>query len=250
MEAHTAPSLFERVGYRPALEAEAFERLAALDVDGCRKRFGSLIGRLDVAGSAGDQRQLVGLLLDVLHKVNRVVHRGPSEEVAYQRNRLLLIEEFAGCDTARAARERFMAALNRLLAVLRRVPGDVHPLVRRAALLIEQGYHGPIGLSSVARRLNVSPNYLSRLFRRDVGATMTAYIQRLRLEHARLLLADPGRSIAEIAFQVGYRNYRDFYRNFVKQEKLSPSEARRRMTSSRLAWRARGPRPAESRPNP
>ena len=40
------------------------------------------------------------------------------------------------------------------------------------------------------------------------------------------LLADDSRSIAEIAYRVGYQNYRDFYRNFVKYEKASPRRAR------------------------
>jgi AraC-like DNA-binding protein len=42
-----------------------------------------------------------------------------------------------------------------------------------------------------------------------------------------LLLAVGGRSISEIAYLVGYQNYRDFYRNFVKYERASPRQARR-----------------------
>jgi AraC-like DNA-binding protein len=45
-----------------------------------------------------------------------------------------------------------------------------------------------------------------------------------------LLLAGGGRSISEIAYMVGYQNYRDFYRNFVKYERASPRQARRSMS--------------------
>ena len=46
------------------------------------------------------------------------------------------------------------------------------------------------------------------------------------------LLADDRRSLAEIAYRVGYRNYRDFYRNFVKYENASPSQVQRRLIRS------------------
>ena len=80
------------------------------------------------------------------------------------------------------------------------------------------------------RTLHVSPNYLSRVFRREAGVTLTAQIHHARLEHARLLLAAGDRSISEIAYLVGYQNYRDFYRNFVKYERASPRQARRSMS--------------------
>ena len=81
--------------------------------------------------------------------------------------------------------------------------------------------------------LAVSPNYLSRLFRRETGLTLTTYIQHARLEQAKRLLADDDRSISEIAYQVGYQNYRDFYRNFVKYEKASPRHVRQTLTEGR-----------------
>ena len=60
--------------------------------------------------------------------------------------------------------------------------------------------------------------------------TLTSYIQRVRINHARRLLAEGGESISEIAYRVGYRNYRDFYRNFVKHENASPRAVRERLS--------------------
>ena len=82
----------------------------------------------------------------------------------------------------------------------------------------------------MAAILHVSPNYLSRLFRRETGLTLTAFVHRVRLDHAVALLGESNRSISEIAYRVGYQNYRDFYRNFVKVEQASPREVRRRLT--------------------
>ena len=47
------------------------------------------------------------------------------------------------------------------------------------------------------------------------------------------LLARGGHRISEIAYLVGYQNYRDFYRNFVKYEKASPREVQRQLRRTR-----------------
>jgi AraC-like DNA-binding protein len=41
-------------------------------------------------------------------------------------------------------------------------------------------------------------------------------------------------SLSEIAYRVGYQNYRDFYRNFVKHVGSSPRDVRRRITQDRV----------------
>ena len=105
-----------------------------------------------------------------------------------------------------------------------------NPLIRRAQNYIDEHYQQKISLSAVADHLHVSPNYLSRLFRQESGVTLTQHIQRTRLEHAMLLLADGEKSISEIAYLVGYQNYRDFYRNFVKYENAAPRQVRQRFS--------------------
>jgi AraC-like DNA-binding protein len=119
--------------------------------------------------------------------------------------------------------------LKRILTAVEGGQRALHPLVERAKSVIDANYHRRISLSLIADRLHVSSNYLSRMFRRELGIPLTNYVHRVRLEHALLLLAEGGPSISEIAYRVGYQNYRDFYRNFVKYEKRSPRQARRRL---------------------
>ena len=222
------PAFFGRIRYETSLEALGFHRLAELDVDGARMAFGRLVEQLDTGASGVRGRDVALLLLDVLQRVNRRLHRPPDNDPAYQRARLALVETYGASESAEDARRAFLPALNRLLARLRADAPPAHPVVERAQAYIEDHYQRRIGLSLVARQLNVSSNYLSRLFRRETGSTLTAYVHRVRLEHARLLLAAGDRSISEIAYLVGYQTYRDFYRNFVKYERSSPRQAKRR----------------------
>lgn len=226
------------------LEDEAFDRLRVLDVAACRTRLASLADRMvDAAGDGSlDRRVCVLALHDVIQDVHRRLHRpDPAggtepERRRYRELRWEILEAFSRADRPVEARDRFLRFLDRLLDGWCDRNGDVHPIVQRARVFIRENYHERVSLSSVAGHLNVSSNYLSRQFRRETGMTLTSYIQRVRLSRARELLADPGRTIAEIAYQVGYQNYRDFYRNFVKYENASPSQVQRRLirTASRV----------------
>jgi AraC-like DNA-binding protein len=222
------PQLFASLRFDTALESLAFRQLAALDVEGCRTTFGQLVDQLDASAPGVTDREVIALLLDILQRVNRRLHRPPDGEISGQENRAALVTQFATVETAEQARQLFLPALTRLLSVFHSGASS-HPLVEQAQNYIEENYQRRLSLSAIARPLNVSPNYLSRIFRRETGRTLTAHIHHVRLEHARLLLAAGGRSISEIAYMVGYQNYRDFYRNFVKYERASPRQARRSM---------------------
>jgi YesN/AraC family two-component response regulator len=169
-------------------------------------------------------------LLDLLNEVNRRLHEAPEADSPFHRNRLDLIVRFGTGQSLEQARRAFLPALNRLLSVDARRGRSTHPLVRRARAFIDAEYQRRLSLSAVAARLHVSPNHLSRLFRREVRMTLTEYIHRVRLAHTRRLMARSGRSMAEIAYRVGYQNYRDFYRNFVKYENAAPSRVRQQMS--------------------
>jgi len=222
------PVLFARLRFDPALEASALEQLSRLEFGAARETFVRLAGQLDLT-AYGVLSSEVGLLLaDVLQRVNRRLHRAAEADDAGAANRAEIIGRFAALADGESAREAFLSALDKLLGEMRPA-GGVHPLVERAQGFIEENYHRRLSLSGIAKVLNVSPNYLSRIVRRETGSTVTARIHSVRLEHARLLLARGGRSISEIAYTVGYQNYRDFYRNFVKYERSSPRKARRLM---------------------
>jgi AraC-like DNA-binding protein len=226
--ARATPGLFQRTGFDAALEAEALRRLGELDLEGCRSAFVRLIDALDLRATAPGDGTVALLLLDVLQEVNRRVHRASPDEDAYHAHRASLIERFAACD-AEDARRIFLPALDHLLTPLGPHRLSSHQLVEAACAHIEEHCSRRVSLSSVASRLHVSPSHLSRVFRRATGTTLTCYVHLVRLERATVLLAADGRSISEVAYLVGYQNYRDFYRNFVKYKKTSPRQFRRRL---------------------
>jgi len=222
-------AFFDRIGYDPDLELAALSQLADFDLSGCRKSLGTLVAGIDPSQVDGDAAVVVQLLVDALHRVNQRVHGHPASEGTYLANRLAIIDRVSSCGSVSDARTSFLPALNLLLAPFHIQRESQHPLADRARVFIDGNYHRRLSLSEVAERLAVSPSYLSRVFRRETGVTLTTYIQRARIDRSLALLAQGASSISEIAYQVGYQNYRDFYRNFVKQENASPRQVRARL---------------------
>lgn len=96
---------------------------------------------------------------------------------------------------------------------------------------IEQNYAETVALADLARVMQCSPAYFSRLFSREIGVPPFEYINRVRVRHACSLLRSTDRSITEIAFEVGYNNVSFFNRYFRKIMQRTPREYRRYVQS-------------------
>lgn len=91
-------------------------------------------------------------------------------------------------------------------------------------------------LDSLADYLHLHPNYLVKYFNQRFGMPPIRYVNRKRMERARLLLRTTDRSIKEIAAAVGYPDTNHFAKAFRRETSASPS-----------AYRSAGGEPADSR---
>ena len=103
---------------------------------------------------------------------------------------------------------------------------DIRP-VREVKTYLEENYHQEISLNDLADIVSLNASYLSALFKKETGMTYTEYVMFCRLEKAKELLADTGKSIAEIADAVGYHDTRHFSKLFTRNIGLKPSEYRK-----------------------
>jgi two-component system response regulator YesN len=119
------------------------------------------------------------------------------------------------------------AALRRCRAALVR-EARLTPVVRRARALIRERYADPeLSLEDAAAALNVSPVYLSRILKQELGASFIQLVTMMRMEQATRLLAGTGLPIHEIAERVGYVSQHYFSTAFKKMFGVSPNQYRR-----------------------
>ena len=84
-----------------------------------------------------------------------------------------------------------------------------------------------ISLSVLAEEFHLNPQYISQLFKTEIGVGFLAYLTNIRMERAKKLLLTTNLSIAEVSEQSGYADYRVFTKVFKKSEGITPSQYRR-----------------------
>ena len=104
-------------------------------------------------------------------------------------------------------------------------------LARQAQAYVATHLGEALTLDTVARDLLTSRTRLCAAFRQEEREGLGAYIRRVRLERARLLLSDCDKSIADIARQIGYPRASSFTVAFEKEFGASPSAWRERSRS-------------------
>ena len=84
-----------------------------------------------------------------------------------------------------------------------------------------------VSLSVLAEEFHLSAQYISQLFKNEIGVGFLAYLTNIRMERAKQLLLSTSLSIAEVSEQSGYSDYRVFTKVFKKAEGITPSQYRR-----------------------
>ncbi len=97
-------------------------------------------------------------------------------------------------------------------------------LVRQAEVLVREKYMEAVGVAQIADLLNVTPNYLSSIFKKHKAMPFTRFITDIRLEEASRKLGEPGVTVKEVATGLGYQSSRHFARLFKEKYGKSPSD--------------------------
>jgi YesN/AraC family two-component response regulator len=119
-----------------------------------------------------------------------------------------------------------IAALNRALFGGEALPPHTSALVKRALAYLHQNYARPLSRWEIAEAVGVSEDYLSRVFNRELGLSPWDYLNRYRIQRAKVLLRRTDESVRFIAYQVGFKDQAYFSRVFRKQTGSSPNEFR------------------------
>lgn len=139
-----------------------------------------------------------------------------------QENLNSFMQSLCGTDRKRAHEVTEMF----LQKILANEEGDEHELIRKTKNMIYTGLGQDITVASLAAGLYVTPNYLSRLFKKITGEGCNEYIIRKRIEKAKSLLETTNLKAGEIATLVGYHDMNYFSLAFKKHTGQSPTKYR------------------------
>jgi AraC-like DNA-binding protein len=100
--------------------------------------------------------------------------------------------------------------------------------INRAYQHIFAHFTGALDHHEIARGAGMSHSAFCHYFKRVTGRTLTEFINEVRIGHARKLLLESERTIAEVAYASGYETLSNFNRRFRDITGVSPKEYRQR----------------------
>ncbi|GLC82966.1 response regulator [Lacrimispora brassicae] len=152
-----------------------------------------------------------------------------AEEDAQLMHHMLLEEKCRVHETTDYAQARY-----RVLEFIRNVLAyqdvDERRLSKGVAAAVDyvrKHYSEPISLEMVSQKVHLNSEYLSRIFKEEVGCTYSAFISEIRLKKAAYLLSHTTERVQKIGESVGYPNVSYFSTTFKKRYGVNPYEYRR-----------------------
>ncbi|MBU9728629.1 response regulator transcription factor [Diplocloster modestus] len=103
---------------------------------------------------------------------------------------------------------------------------DDRRTIREIKKYLRNHFSQDITLKELSDKFYMNPSYISQLFKKETGVTITEYLIRIKMEMAGIMLKDPAVRISDVSAQVGYKNPKQFASMFKKVMGLTPSQYR------------------------
>lgn len=142
------------------------------------------------------------------------------------------LENFhAGADNCSSSEELFDYLIRKIIIsyekAARLKKQDENRPIRIVKQYVAEHYQDPLTLEQVSFVADLSPSYLSTVFKKDTGMTFLEYLSKIRMDAAKRLLKETNRTVADICGLVGYNDVRHFTKTFTKYSGLKPNEYRK-----------------------
>ncbi len=100
-------------------------------------------------------------------------------------------------------------------------------IAKRIKTYLDQHYSAPLSLERIGHALNISPSYLSHVFKKEYGEAPMQYLYKRRIGEAQSLLIDTDTPIGEIADRLCYGTINHFNTVFKKYVGITPGRYRK-----------------------
>ncbi|MFD0679011.1 MULTISPECIES: helix-turn-helix domain-containing protein [unclassified Paenibacillus] len=136
------------------------------------------------------------------------------------------VEKLFECETVAELQVEITNTLSSVCKLIQSKTGNrSYELTRCIIEFVNSHYgEGTLNLAMIAENLGITPNYMSKLFKEQTGEALPDYINKVRLEKAKVLLRDEKLNISDAAVKVGYLNSNALIRSFKKYEGVTPGK--------------------------
>ena len=143
---------------------------------------------------------------------------------------LYLIEKYAGRDMAVLASKVFMIDIDRdqqsPFIIFKAQKNHEDEPILKAQEFIEKNFTERLSVDELASMFALGRRNLERRFKKATSNTVIEYIQRVKIEAAKLSLESSRENVNEVMYKVGYNDTKAFRTTFKKITGLSPVQYR------------------------
>ncbi len=174
-------------------------------------------------------RRQYDLFLQTLIEATDTLHIGSMEALLRKKTRLeASLEHNTGGEELHALIRTFCADVIGSIDHKNKKKAFQH--VVRIKEYIQANYSDSnLSLYTAAEQTGISPSYLSRLFKKEMGTSFVDYVNDYRVGKSKHLLESTDLLIKDIAYQTGFNSMQNFFRIFKKLTGVSPGEYRQNL---------------------
>lgn len=106
------------------------------------------------------------------------------------------------------------------------IPEKNHEIIKKAIQYISQHFSEDLTLEQVAGHVHLNAAYFSSMFKQSTGSSFKEYLNMVRIEESKRLLANTDYTIIDIAIAAGFEDQSYFSKVFKKYTGLTPRQYR------------------------
>lgn len=110
---------------------------------------------------------------------------------------------------------------------------DISAVVAKVQQYMNDHLHEEVSRDDIANFVHLNPAYLSRLFKKETGLSLSEYMLKIRMDKAQKLLIESDRKISSVAEVIGYSHFSHFAKMFKRVTGISPQEYRKKFQTNK-----------------
>lgn len=221
-------SLTGRFIYDKALEEQIITRIKLADCHGSLDLLDKLINR--ITESSQNMEYVKYAYFQVVYNILYILDYMGRETGELGMNREEIFDAIQKAETMQALRTLVEEIVSRSILLIENNKEEKHKhIIEKVLDYIHKNYSDSfLGLDAIANEVCLSPRYLNRIFKAEMGTTIYEYITKLRMDAATRLLTSTDYKVKKIAGIVGFNSEQSFLRLFKKLYSMTPLEYKKR----------------------
>lgn len=110
----------------------------------------------------------------------------------------------------------------------------INPKIFKIIRYLDKNYQKEITVNEISDLFEMNASYLSALFKKEVGMTLSSYLLMVRMEQAKKMLLETNERVNNIAYSLGYQSPAYFTEQFKKYFGCSPSQIKKKQVQEEL----------------